>query len=159
MKTTLKWLAVALFTVFAGAQLVRPARENPSAPEGQAFTAHLDVPAEVMSVLDRACMDCHSNRTDWPWYSNVAPASWFVADHVEHGRRELNFSAWAGYDREHAEHLLADVCQEVKAGKMPLGSYVLLHPEAKLSPSDVRTLCDWSTREGRRLASLRAGRG
>lgn len=154
IKKTLKWLLVALVTCFIGAQFVRPERRNPPAQEGQAFTAHLNVPGEVHAVLRRACMDCHSNQTEWPWYSNVAPASWFVADHVNHGRRNLNLSAWASYEREEAEHLLADVCKEATAGTMPMRSYLILHPEAKLSQSDIKTLCDWSSAEGRRLASL-----
>ena len=157
MRNALRWLAVAVFTFFVGAQFVRPERVNPPPSAGQSFDAHLNVPVEVESVLNRACMDCHSNETRWPWYSNVAPVSWFVADHVNHGRRHLNFSAWDGYEPDEAEGILEAVCKEAKHGMMPLRSYLMLHPEARLSPTDVKTLCDWSLAEGNRLASTSNG--
>ena len=78
--------------------------------------------------------------------------SWFVTDHVNHGRRSLNFSDWARYDREDAIKLLKDVCSEVKSGAMPLSSYTPLHPDAKLSPEDVTRLCGWSREESQRLS-------
>ena len=83
------------------------------------------MPPEVAGVLNRSCMDCHSNRTDWPWYSNVAPASWFVVDHVNHGRRHLNFSRWGQYTRRDRLSLLNQICATTKGGSMPLGSYTL----------------------------------
>lgn len=153
IKRVLRWLAVALAVVFLGAQFVRPDKVNPPHDAAQALETHVNVPREVGEVLGRACMDCHSNRTRWPWYSHVAPASWFVADHVNHGRRHLNFSTWARYDREDAGHMMADICKEVQSGAMPMQSYLLLHPDAKLSEADVKTLCDWSQSEGRRLAA------
>lgn len=158
MKRMLRWVAVVIAMFFLGVQFVRPLRTNPSFDGAHALQSHVDVPSEVGAVLGRACMDCHSNQTRWPWYSNVAPASWFVADHVDHGRRHLNFSTWARYDRDRAEHLMGDICKEVKSGTMPMPSYLLLHPGAKLTPQDVKTLCDWSTSESRRLASAHADR-
>lgn len=83
----------------------------------------------------RACFDCHSNETRWPWYSNVAPASWFVQRHVEDGRRVLNFSEWQRPQEEAHEST-----ETLLEGEMPLGSYVLFHPSAQLSPSETRTL-------------------
>lgn len=153
MKKVLRVAASALAILFAGVQFVRPERHNPPVEAGRSLESHVAVPAEVGSVLERACMDCHSNRTRWPWYSNVAPASWFVADHVSEGRSELNFSDWARYDPSEMGEVLEQVCREVKGGAMPLASYVVLHPEAKLSDADVRTLCDWSRVEGERLAA------
>lgn len=159
MKKTLKWLVVALFTFFVGAQFVRPERSNVALPAEQSFNAHLNVPSDVNTVLNRACMDCHSNQTSWPWYSNVAPVSWFVADHVNHGRSHLNFSTWASYERDDAEQLLDSICREVKNGKMPLKSYIYLHPDAELSVADRKKLCDWSMQESNRLASTEARGG
>src|SRR5215207_10406018 len=145
----LKAAAVLLFLLFAGVQLVRPERVNPPAAAGQSLEEHARVPPEVAGVLKRSCMDCHSNRTDWPWYSNVAPTSWFVADHVNHGRRHLNFSRWGGYDRRRAGDLLKEICTTAKAGVMPPDSYTLVHRGARLAPSDVRALCEWAGGERR----------
>jgi hypothetical protein len=134
-------------------QFVRPERVNPQAPAGQSLEEHARVPPEVAGVLQRSCMDCHSNRTDWPWYSNVAPASWLVVDHVNDGRRHLNFSKWGQYDRRRADDLLSFICKTTKAGFMPLDSYTLVHRSAQLSPADVKTLCDWAGEERRRLVT------
>lgn len=156
--TSLKLSAVALAALFTAAQFVRTARTNPPVGPGRSIESHVRMTPEVASLLERSCDDCHSNRTDWPWYSRVAPASWFVADHVNDGRRHLNFSDWARYDEHEAGEMLEQVCIEAKKGAMPLDSYVLLHRGARLSAADVKTLCDWANGERRRLASARAAR-
>ena len=154
MRKILKVVAALLLLSFAGVQFVRPERVNPPVAAGLSLEEHASVTPEVAGVLKRSCMDCHSNRTDWPWYSNVAPASWFVTDHVNHGRRHLNFSRWGEYDRRRADHLLNDICRTAKSGFMPLDSYTLVHRGAQLSPADVKTLCDWAGEERGRLALL-----
>lgn len=102
--------------------------------------------------MDRSCNDCHSNQTRWPWYSNIAPVSWFVINHVNVGRREMNFSDWAQYDADDQQGFLKKICREVKDRAMPLPSYLRLHGEAKLSSEDVKALCDWASTESQRLA-------
>jgi len=82
-----------------------------------------------------------------------APTSWFVTDHVNHGRRHLNFSRWGGYDRRRADDLLKEICTTAKAGVMPLDSYTLVRRSARLAPADVRALCEWAGGEQRRLAA------
>jgi len=152
MRVLLRALKITAF-VFAllllAAQFVRPARTNPPEAPGRALEHHVAVPREVSEILTRSCADCHSNRTAWPWYSHVAPASWFVIDHVNHGRRHLNLSDWSRYDPRESADMLRHICHEARVGTMPLDSYTLLHPRARLSPQDVRTLCDWTEREGR----------
>ena len=124
--------------------------------------ARLNVPAHVETILKRACYDCHTHQTRWPWYSHVAPVSWFVIDHVNDGRRHLNFSIWAQYDAKKAAHKLEEICSEVEAGNMPLASYLPMHPSARLSPEEARALCDWAneerTRVGYEIESQQGGR-
>lgn len=151
MRKILKAAAALLLLLIVGVQFVRPERVNPQPIDGQSLEEHARVPPEVAAVLKRSCMDCHSNRTDWPWYSNVAPASWFVTDHVNHGRRHLNFSRWGEYDRRRANNLLNDICATAKGGAMPLDSYTLIHRSARLAPRDVQTLCAWAGEEQDRL--------
>jgi hypothetical protein len=86
----------------------------------------------------------------------VAPVSWYLARHVNQGRRELNFSDWASYDTRRATHKLEGICEEVKAGEMPMKSYLPLHPSARLSDTDRQALCGWANQERERL--LRAAR-
>ena len=152
MKRLLKWTVVAIAALFVAIQFIRPARTNPAIDQSRTLEAHARVPTEINAILSRSCNDCHSNKTTWPWYSNVAPVSWLLTDHVNHGRKVMNFSDWAQYDREDERKLLKDICNEVKSGEMPMSSYLPLHPEAKLSPDDVTKLCDWSREESQRLS-------
>lgn len=151
----LKIAAVALALLFAGAQFVRPERAGAPVDGSRTLEARAQVPAEVRSILARSCNDCHTQQTRWPWYSHVAPASWFLAEHVRDGRRMMNFSDWARYPPRDADFLLAAACREAKRGTMPLPSYTLVHRDARLSPRDVRALCDWAQSERQRLADSR----
>jgi hypothetical protein len=108
------------------------------------------MPAEVSAILDRSCRDCHSNDTRWPWYSNVAPVSWWVIDHVDHARSHFNFSEWARYNSREQQRLLEQACELVSKGAMPLPSYLWMH-DAEMSPRDVRTLCAFT--QGRQKSS------
>jgi hypothetical protein len=149
----LKWLAIAVVCVLLGLQFVRPARTNPPVDPAQTVYARLQVPAQVRSILDRSCQDCHANTTRWPWYSNVAPISWMLVDHVNEGRQQLNLSEWGRYDNRRAAKKLEEICDQVTDGLMPIASYTTVHRNAKLSPEDVRILCDWTANESARIAT------
>lgn len=147
------WRGVLLgfFGLIAGIQLIRPARSNPAVDPTHTLEAVVLVPPRVESILRRACYDCHSDLTQWPWYSNVAPISWFVIDHVDSGRRHVNFSEWLRRDTknpaEYTRERFEAMCKQVQTGDMPLTSYLLVHREAKLSQADIETICQW-TRTG-----------
>ena len=102
----------------------------------------LKAPEEVHAILKRACFDCHSNHTDFPWYSSVAPVSWFTKMHVKEGREHMNFSTWASYDDEKKLKYLEKIPKAIKS-KMPLPSYLIMHKEAKLSEDDKKLLTEW----------------
>jgi heme-binding protein len=154
IRRRLKLAAVVFLVTFAAAQFVRPGRTNPPTDPGRTIQAHPGTTAELAAVLDRACRDCHSNGTVWPWYTEVAPVSWLMAYGVAEGRRAVNFSNWAAYQPERQTMLLVKSCEDARAGKMP-GPYTLLHPETRLSPHDLETICaaarkaDASTADGR----------
>jgi len=147
----IQWVSVPAILGAVAIQFVRPARTNPATIPERTLAARVPVGSEAAAVLDRACRDCHSNDTRWPWYSHVAPVSWFVIDHVNHGRRHLNYSDWAQYPRDDAERLLKNVCAFAKKDTMPLPSYLRVHREARLTDADVAALCDWTE------VTLRAG--
>ncbi len=128
--------------VFAAIQLVRPERTNPPVDPSCTLQAQLGSDTRAASVVARACRDCHSNETNWPWYSRVAPVSWLVAHDVAEGREEMNFSIWSEYPPEKQHNLLKNACDEVRAGEMPIWMYTLMHREAKLSSDDVSAVCD-----------------
>lgn len=150
-RTILKWLLIVVVALFLIAQIKRPARTNPPVDRAQTIEAHTQMTPQVASILARSCSDCHSNQTAWPWYTNVAPVSWFIVDHVEEGRRNLNFSEWGRRDLRQRRNKLEEICDEVKQGAMPLSSYTPLHPYAKLTAEDVQALCEWTEAERKRL--------
>lgn len=127
---------------FLLAQLVPLPRSNP------AVASEVDAPEEVREVLRRACYDCHSHETRWPWYSWVAPVSWLLVYDVHEGREHMNFSDWQGYDADEREDLREEVWEEVEEGHMPPWFYLPLHAEAELEEADRRLLRAWSQGEG-----------
>lgn len=151
MKKIIRWTAISFVVLFVGAQFVRPAKTNPAMDESRALEQHVQVNDEVKATLKRACYDCHSNETKWPLYSQIAPVSWFVIDHVDHGRKHLNFSDWARYDKPAQAENLRLIQETVRVGAMPLSSYLLAHSEAKLSEEDKKTIGDWANTERQRI--------
>ena len=154
MSTRLKQAAVVFIIVFAAAQLVRPQRANPATDARRTIQAH-EPTRGLAAILDRSCGDCHSNATMWPWYTQVAPVSWLMAQAVTEGRKAVNFSEWAAYSPDQQRTLLAVSCDDAKSGKMP-GPYTLVRPETRLSAQDVETICtaarqaEANTADGRR---------
>jgi cytochrome c551/c552 len=148
----LKWLLIGLLVIFLGIQFIRPARTNPAIDQTQTIEAHTQMTPEVASILDRSCRDCHSNKTVWPWYTQVAPVSWWLADHVNDGRRDLNMSEFGKLPRDRQERKLRQMCDEVSDGIMPLSSYLPMHPKARLSEQDKKVLCDWTEEQRERIA-------
>lgn len=118
-------------------QLVPVDRSNPP------VESTVPAPPAVEEILRRACFDCHSNETAWPWYSRVAPASWIVARDTRQGREHLNFSTWNRLDPEERIDLLEEVWEEVDAGDMPMAIYLPLHPEARLTEADKAAIEAW----------------
>ncbi|MEX1277115.1 MAG: heme-binding domain-containing protein [Bacteroidota bacterium] len=143
MKKALKWIGIVLAVVFLGMQAVQPERTNPPVDESNTLYARINTPPEVRAIIDRSCSDCHSHNTRWPWYSYVAPVSWFLADDVKEARSELNLSDWGQYQKTRAIAKLDMMCQEVLDGKMPFPPYLIMHPGATLSQEEIDLLCDW----------------
>lgn len=138
--------------LFAAIQLIRPARTNPPVDESQTIFARTQMTPQVATILNRSCVDCHSNKTVWPWYTNVVPVSWFIVNHVNTGRGLLNLSEWGRYDQDRQSRKLRQMCDQVTDGAMPLSSYTPLHPGSTLSAEDKKTLCDWTDAERERLS-------
>jgi len=109
------------------------------------FLADTNASVEVGTIIKNACADCHSNHTNYPWYSNIAPISFKMAAHVIEGKEELNFSEWQSYSLKRKEHKLKEIIEELKEKEMPLKSYLLMHPEARLSKEQIDLLINWAT--------------
>jgi hypothetical protein len=138
------WIPLVALGLFVAMQAVRPVHTNPPG------TAELVTPPAVRSVLRKACFDCHSNETTWPWYSQVAPMSWLVARDVTEGRHELNFSTWGDLPAARKVKKLRKIAEEVEDGDMPMAIYPVLHPDARLSEAERRTIVEWARAEAGR---------
>ena len=100
--------------------------------------------SEPVQVLVRACGNCHSDRTDWPWYSHVPPVSWWIARHVREGRNMLDFSEWQSYSEQQRLDKAESICGLVSIGRMPPRPYTAIHPEARLSETEKKAVCAWA---------------
>jgi hypothetical protein len=134
----IRWIVLGVVVVFAAIQFVPVDRSNP------AVTAEVPASPEARAVLRRACHDCHSNETVWPWYSQVAPVSWLVARDVRKGREELNLSTWDRYTTKQQVKKLKESWEEVAEGEMPPWFYLPVHRDAVLSADDRSILRQWA---------------
>lgn len=131
--------------VLASALLINPRLTNPPVEAGHDLLATNAPPAELVKVLRSSCYDCHSDETKWPWYSHVAPVSWWVVEHVESGRKRMNFSKWPHNDPRKVARRWRNMGESVLDGDMPYPSYAKGHPEARLTEEQRKTfakLCD-----------------
>ena len=138
MMKFLKLTGLALLVILIAIQFIPVDKNNP--PERSAAAA----PAEVQVLLRRACFDCHSNETVWPWYSHIAPASLLIARDVKNGRKEVNFSTWETFDEKRKARKLKEIAKEVEKGDMPPFYYLPVHPDAKLSPAERDVIVNWA---------------
>lgn len=136
--------AVSAGVLLAGIQFLQPDRTNPPSDPAAHFEAVAKPSKETSAVVRRACGDCHSNETVWPWYSRIAPVSWMIADDVKEGRAHLNISEWNRLSPEMSQKRMQQMCSEAKEGGMPLFAYKLMHPAAKLDAADVSAICSAS---------------
>jgi hypothetical protein len=144
MRSFFKYLLIGAVIVVVGIQFVRPDRTNPPIDPARDIVGRPSFPPDVHAILERSCFDCHSNRTHWPWYSQVAPASWLVVGDVNEGRKHLNFSEWEGYKTGRQVSKLESLMGEVDKGTMPPGNYVLLHSNAALSAAEKDRILRWA---------------
>ena len=135
MKLNPIWIAAALGAGILVALIVPGpyGSVNHVGPRGAEFLQSAQFDPGVVATLQRACGNCHSNQTDWPWYSRVAPVSWLLGRDVSEGRKFLNFSVWPEYGMEGQGQLLARAATELESGSMPPRRYSALHAEARLS--------------------------
>lgn len=108
------------------------------------FTHKLTADAEVKSILEKACFDCHSNKTNYRWYNEIPPLSLWLNHHINEGKEELNFSEFASYKAKRAKHKLEEIAEQIEQDEMPMKPYLITHPEAKLTEQEKNLLISWS---------------
>lgn len=144
----MKWikrLLILALVALVVMQFIQPEKNTePNYESVQAFVAETKPNAEVTTILKETCYDCHSNNTVYPWYGNIAPLSYWLADHIEEGKEHLNFSAWNSYSAKRKDHKLEELIEEVEEGEMPLESYTWIHESARLSQEQIKAMTDWA---------------
>ncbi|MDZ4149270.1 MAG: heme-binding domain-containing protein [Flavobacteriaceae bacterium] len=141
---TFKKILIALFVVLIVMQFFRPDKNTAQGDYVATFVAETQPTPEVKAVLKTACFDCHSNNTVYPWYAEVAPVSYWLADHVNEGKEHLNFSDWANYAPKKKAHKLEELVENVEEKEMPLESYAFIHQNARLTPEQTAAIISWA---------------
>ncbi len=147
-----KILIVVLILLFF-IQFIRPARNNGAEATPTDITHYVTVPDTVMHILQRSCYDCHSNHTVYPWYVNINPVGLWLKNHIDDGKRAINFSDLSSFDKRKLNHRLGDIAEEVESGDMPLSSYTLIHRYAKLDSNEINLIKQWTVQAKTELGS------
>lgn len=152
MRLFIKIFAAILFIAFVVIQFFQPEKNIGEINENHIFRQE-QLPESVQQTIKHACLDCHSDNTNYPWYNHIAPVSWMVSKHIVDGKKELNFSGWGELDTYDKIVALEDIRQEVEQKTMPLKEYVLMHKEAKLTEDQVTALLAWLDKRGAELVN------
>lgn len=139
----LKKILLILLLVFIIAQFIQPPKNNASAATANDITHAVQVPDTVMALLKLACYDCHSNSTNYPWYSKITPINWWLYNHIEEGKKHLNFSEFTGtYKRKMRK--LEESGELTEKHEMPINSYLWIHKDADLTDAQRKLIVDWT---------------
>ena len=138
----IKKILIGLLIVLIIIQFIHPAK-NLSADTSKDITTLFPMSDSVKTIIGKACADCHSNKTVYPWYASIQPVGIWLADHVKDGKRHFNFNDFASYKIAKQNHKLEEVIEQIKENEMPLYSYTLIHKEAKLTDAEKATLINW----------------
>ena len=138
-----KIIALILLVGFVGIQFVPTDLNQSDTVPKTAFLLVNNTKENIGALLQESCYDCHSNNTEYPWYNKVQPVAWFLEDHINEGKEELNFNEWDAYSNRRKNSKLKSIISQVKDDEMPLASYTLIHKDAKLSNSEKTLIIDY----------------
>jgi hypothetical protein len=144
MKKILKYSALFLLAALIVIQFFRPEKNKQEGEPVNHISKAFAIPDDVNIILKKACYDCHSNNTRYPWYANIQPVAWWLASHINDGKKELNLSEFANYNLRRQYRKMEEVIDEVKEGKMPLNSYTWTHKDAKLTTEEKAKITGWA---------------
>lgn len=140
---TMKKILIVLLAAFIMIQFFPIDKTNPATNEGMDFLKIKNTPEPIAKMIRNSCYDCHSNETKYPFYSNIQPVAWLLKNHIDEGRKELNFSTFATYEPKIQAHKLEEAAENVEQSKMPLESYLLGHSNAKFTDVQRKELAQY----------------
>ena len=145
-------ILVSLLIIFVIMQFIRPARNSGPADTDIDIGHFVHVSDTVMHILKVSCYDCHSNHTEYPWYTNIQPVGLWLRNHVNEGKKEINFSDMSGMNKKKMYHKLKEIADQVLSGDMPLESYTIIHRYAKLDSAQIKLIKNWTDSARKELA-------
>ncbi|HKP33021.1 MAG TPA: heme-binding domain-containing protein [Chitinophagaceae bacterium] len=137
-------ILLILLIIFVIIQFIRPARNLSNVVSSNDIAKLYVIPDTVQNILKVSCYDCHSNNTNYPWYSNIQPVGWWLQWHVNDGKKELNYSEFGSYEPRRQWRRLKQTAELAQKHEMPLDSYLWIHKESKLSETQIKLLSDWA---------------
>lgn len=140
-----KKVILLLLIVIVGIQFMPITRNQNNEVLETDFSKTFSVPINIQNLLKNSCYDCHSNNTNYPWYHKIQPVSWLLENHIEAGKKELNFSEFGEYSKRRQKSKIKSAISQIEENKMPLLTYTLIHKKAKLSASDKKLMTKWLT--------------
>ena len=144
MKKILKTTGWLLLITLIIIQFIHPKRNKADGDQPNYIGKNFQVPADVKSVLAKACNDCHSNNTRYPWYCNIQPVDWWTDNHIKEGKRGINFDEFTKRSLRFQYNKMKDVVEQVKKDEMPLNSYLWIHKNAILTQDEKTLLINWA---------------
>jgi hypothetical protein len=142
----IKKIALAVLLVLIAMQFYRPKKNSAQGNHTATFIIETNPSPEIKKLLESSCYACHSNNTTYPWYNNVAPISFWLSNHINHGKEHLNFSEWEGYTAKKKDHKLEEVIEVMEEALMPLREYTWTHKEAILLDDQRGSIVEWAKR-------------
>lgn len=139
----LKKVGLVLLLILLIAQFFGPEKNDGDLASVDAFIAETNPPKDVLQILKTTCFDCHSSKTTYPWYNNITPINYWLEEHIEDGKKHLDFSKWSSYSLKKKEHKMDELYEEVEEGEMPLNSYTWTHSEANLTHEQINAIVAW----------------
>ncbi len=140
----MKKIGLVVLILLIGIQLIQPARNSSGQVPATDISKTVFIPGNVKSLLQTACNDCHSNNTNYPWYTNIQPMGWLLANHIKDGKADLNFNEFGSYSQRRQLSKLKSIASQVKDDEMPLTSYTMLHKNARLTKEQKLLIIDWA---------------
>ena len=143
MSKKLKKIGFVLLILFIGIQFYRPNKNEQKETTTDDFLITEKAPNHIRNLFKTSCYNCHSSKTAYSWYDNIAPASWYVDNHIKNAKAKLNFSNWATIDARDKNGVISEIAVNIQENKMPLASYTMFHSEAKLSDEEKQQIIKW----------------
>ena len=145
-------ISIIFILLLIGIQFIKPQRNAGIAAGDKDITHTVSVPPAVLSILEKSCYDCHSNHSNYVWYFDIQPVGWWLQNHINEGKGELNFSEFGNYSAKKQKHKLKEITKQLREQEMPLSSYTLVHTDTKINSTQIELVANWASEEFQKIS-------